>query len=108
MSDISNKDIGKRFVHYRGGAPVTPAANKMVERVARALQMPMVDTSVGMTPMKRLELMARAAIEAMREPTDEMCRSAERFGDSEGFGAIGDYEAKRVWQDMVNTIIPEK
>ena len=41
--------------------------SELVERVARAIEIPMVDMSVGMTPQGRLELIARAAIEEMPE-----------------------------------------
>ena len=36
-----------------------------------------------------------------KKPTLEMLRDARRFGDSEGFGRIGEQDAECVWEDMI-------
>ena len=50
--------------------------NEMIERVARALRL-VNATSEGMTFTELTEAMARAAIGAMREPTDEMADAVQ-------------------------------
>lgn len=50
---------------------------------------------------------ARVAIEAMREPTDGMLRSAVRYGDSGGYGRIDEVNAEIVWEDMINAALKE-
>jgi hypothetical protein len=76
--------------------------SEMVERVAKALEMPMVDMSTGMTPQRRLELMARAAIEAMREPTDEMEKAGAFAWDDDW---CTETNALNMWQAMIDAAL---
>lgn len=78
----------------------------MVERVARAMDAaedkywaafpvdyPMTDESVPM------EVLARAAIEAMREPTEEMLLGGFEADTESGFGA------RSVWAAMIDAAL---
>lgn len=73
----------------------------MVEKVARAISIAMTDKRGQ--PAAVSSDVARAAIEAMREPTDVVLsrgRSVEVAGD-EGNRAIG-WLADNVWKAMIN------
>lgn len=84
----------------------------MVERVARALE---DATDANCT----YEELARAAIEAMREPTDAMMDAAEdivvgyddfALGDGNIYLGIPGYpdKARRVWSQLVDTALNEQ
>lgn len=51
---------------------------------------------------------ARAAIEAMREPTKWMTRAAVRYGDSAGYEHISEWDAKIVWEAMIDAALAEE
>lgn len=53
-------------------------SNEMVERVARALEPKCRAFGKGDMPMQVAREFARAAIEAMRQPTDDMIAAARR------------------------------
>jgi hypothetical protein len=39
-----------------------------------------------------------------KEPTKEMLLSACKWGDSEGYGRLDEYDAKQVWEDMLYVV----
>lgn len=51
--------------------------------------------------------MARAAIQAMRGPTDKMKESGSFTGWSDGTGAISEVEAVEVWHDMIDAALSQ-
>lgn len=57
---------------------------------------------------------ARAAIEAMRQPTVEMVEAVDIDGETDAGGginatySIGSEEAKKVWQAMIDAALEEK
>ncbi len=74
----------------------------MVEKVARAIEGPMVDMSPGLTPQGRLRLMAKAAIEAMREPTEAMVEVGRKERCEHGDMQCG---ASESWRAMIDEAI---
>lgn len=79
--------------------------NEMVERVAKAIRDANSDTPVGSTFTELSEAMARAAIEAMREPTPGITRAWLDF-----YGVSGEPEtlikrARYIWQDMIRAAL---
>lgn len=69
----------------------------MVERVTDAIQdVVYISESGGLN----FEEMARAAIESMREPTEEMKSAASR-ADADGFRAVD------VWDSMIDAALKE-
>lgn len=79
--------------------------SEMIERVARAIEevVGCPDNSNG----DFLKVAARAAIEAMREPTETMSRVAERPGDNaEGSpGSIAYWQADGIWKNMIDAAL---
>tara|TARA_R110000868_G_scaffold411706_1_gene707810 strand:+ start:29969 stop:30268 length:300 start_codon:yes stop_codon:yes gene_type:complete len=96
------------------------AETGMIERVARAIWALQRDTDCndydklwdGPGSAKEIARdMARAAIEAMREPTEEMCWSATDV--SVGTGCEGNFTihteaAREAWQAMIDTLLKEE
>lgn len=77
--------------------------NEMIERVAMAIQRPLgVSTADAVFAAKR-------AIEAMREPTDEMKDHGQK--DGEGFGRydgyLADGAALSIWRAMIDAALQE-
>lgn len=70
--------------------------SEMVERVGLALYVAGKWIDEDATLIQRCERLARAAIEAMREPTEAMI--LEAYSDD----AIGCGDAKAVWQHMID------
>ena len=52
----------------------------MIEKVARAMKQAMRETFGHYAPFDELDVMAKAAIEGLREPTDEMVRAGREAG----------------------------
>jgi len=79
---------------------------EMVERVARAMDLAIqADHDYGMD-VEALTIMARAAIEAMREPTDEMRAAAiQDIDDDPGYGM---HEVMGAWRAMISAALGEK
>lgn len=69
--------------------------SEMVERVARAIEAT-YEQFADPTPAQR----ARAAIEAMREPTGEMCQAAMLTAVRENKGI--EYAPSQGWQAMID------
>lgn len=92
--------------------------NEMVERVARAMWESMrleydqmvpweeaQDNNDELGPARRqLRLMARAAIAAMREPTEEMFRAAEEVVDPDDRFSFSFAEC---WRAMIDAVLAE-
>lgn len=74
-------------------------ASEIIERVAKALEAPMIDMSPGMTPQGRLRLMARAAIKALREPTAEMLLAAQEQPGQQSYADV--------WRAMIDTALAD-
>lgn len=87
--------------------------NQMVERVARALaahswelggndhsKEPFVDRR-----WPHYTGQARAAIEAMRDPTPTMIRAAYLTYDSEGQGGVDPEQAEHAWRSMIDAAL---
>jgi hypothetical protein len=83
--------------------------NEMVERVARAI----AAKSAAVRPGDRLEidecwqdyaLEARAAIEAMREPSEWMVSMGD-IAMADGRGGYNDGTSRPVWQDMIDAAL---
>jgi hypothetical protein len=73
-------------------------ADNMVERVSRALNAAVQDDDNEMACViiaNRDDILARAAIEAMREPTDAMTEAGDEMADWE-------CNADRIWQAMID------
>lgn len=73
---------------------------KMVDRVARALAKAADDDYV--THMEFWQLYARAAIEAMRTPTDAMEYAGATVADN-----IANVEAEACWQAMIDAALAD-
>jgi hypothetical protein len=71
--------------------------SEMIERVAKVLQDFKVEPPEGPVPWDKVAI---AAIEAMREPTEEMCFAP----DMSGFDAH-DMSTKHIWQDMIDAAL---
>lgn len=84
-----------------------------VEQVALAIWQKKMNTKDGVEIFNRLTArdewlgIARAAIEAMRGPTDKMKESGSFTGWSDGTGAISEVEAAEVWHDMIDAALSE-
>lgn len=74
----------------------------LVEKVALAFAGLHITTAGGTIVLP--EDVARAAIEAMREPTDEMTRAVYVNPEAEFYGAP---EAADVWQAMIDVALKE-
>lgn len=77
--------------------------NEMIERVAKAMME--ASTTVGHSSWSDI---ARAAIEAMREPTEAMIEHA----DANAFGGVAPGEplyhgAKNTWQHMIDAALSD-
>lgn len=80
--------------------------NKMIERVAKNIGDNLYgycdkndtpntwETAVGL---------ARSAIKAMREPTEEMIKAGELIGVE--YGYISDHDHKSIWQRQIDEIL---
>ena len=82
--------------------------SKMIDRVTKAIAEVYegyADPVETPSNWARAKSAAEAAIAAMREPTGAMKLAAERFGDSEGFGSVDEWEAGAIWQDMINAAL---
>jgi hypothetical protein len=87
--------------------------SEMVERVARASfaiyckRNELSFTFENMDDYERDFAMehARACIEAMREPTKIMVYTATKCGDSEGYGSISEWDARNLWEEMIDTAL---
>ena len=86
----------------------------MVERVARALceqhgldpdEIISVDVDAPVVRWTDWTGLARAAIEAMREPSRVMCEIASDESLSATGSPIGDDQAKRCWQAMIQAAL---
>lgn len=87
--------------------------NEMVERVARAIYETNPDRIrgepmlwIGLSPMRRQKFCekARAAIEAMREPTPEMFRAA--YAENNGKWMDSEYAPPNAcWRAMINAAL---
>lgn len=74
------------------------------ERVARALRAKLQDIGYGVGTINAGQLadaLARAAIEAMREPTEDMISAGAGAEDAE-FGVIGLNAATEAWRLMID------
>lgn len=74
--------------------------SEMIERVARAIGekfAPAVNMNVPYAKVM-LDMAARAAIEAMREPTDKMYNAAAYILTAQS----GVYDPEVVWKDMID------
>ena len=71
-------------------------SESMVERVGRAIAN--ADMEDYMEFFQRYDAMARAAIEALREPTEAMVKSGSAIHCQE-------YEAPIIWQDMIDAAL---
>lgn len=97
-----------------GRAGKMTGAVDMVEKVARAIvgamYHPQPDMSgdiwKAVSPRHRRDATdaARAAIEAMREPTEAM-KDAGSYFDHDGDGGISAYEAADVWSGMIDAAL---
>lgn len=84
--------------------------NEMIERVARALTLhegsdPDGPTTIADRPKRWMLVIedARAAIEAMREPTEAMVAHAHEEFDLAPFGIFpGPFTLEKVWRAMVD------
>lgn len=87
-----------------------PDAGNMVERVARAL----IETHARfkLMPEQQIQIIvdrewkyhapwARAAIAAMREPTEAMC-------DAAAIDSIGPHDMQIFWQEMIDSALAEE
>lgn len=80
--------------------------SEMVEKVARAMAEKSKARQPGMHTLNSLPMdgkedfleMARAAIEAMREPTEAMVKSGSSMYCNE-------YEAPDIWEDMIDAAL---
>lgn len=70
----------------------------MIERVAAAMGSEYVREAGNQDFLN----IARAAIEAMREPTPEMTRGRHAGGE-----AISDVEAECIWEDMIDAALSD-
>jgi hypothetical protein len=80
--------------------------SEMIERVALAIDGAMFD-SVQMPCGERQAFVARAAIEAMREPTNAMHKAGNDKMDSMVAGD-GDAFCEHVWRLMIDAALSEK
>lgn len=83
--------------------------SEMEDRVVKAIETALIKSDAEISHFKPEQLVAaaRAAIAAMREPTDEMVHVVDVSGETDagGFNAtyyIGAPEAKKVWQAMID------
>lgn len=91
----------------------------MVERVARTIYEGRRESGVWIHPKhndwskchsltkKRWLQVARAAIDAMREPTDKMARAAATYPDDQGYGGLSETEASIAWHAMIDAALKE-
>lgn len=79
----------------------TPMTREMIERVAAVLKEHFDNRWGQEAPVTDAEakLIARAAIEAMREPTDAMVENAWASAMAE--------DARQTWKDMIDAALPE-
>ncbi len=68
-----------------------------LEEIARAMS----DLVVDLETMPTWHQLARAAVDAMREPSEEMVRAPED-------GLARPYTVTNCWQDMIGAILNEK
>jgi hypothetical protein len=85
------------------------ADNEMVRRVAAAIEA--ADTKEIEDRDDWYQLLARAAIEAMREPTEAMKEAGEHgpttlsYGDEDSFYYISKDDAESCWQSMLDAAL---
>ena len=88
---------------------MTDRINPMVEKVARAICPAFYETDWDVTSDFRRDIclrLARAAIEAMREPSEGMCGYVERISLSCGYGhEAEDFEL--IWRYMAEAALAE-
>lgn len=84
-------------------------SDSMVERVARAINDAFMNCPVekAKTPFAVEKVMARAAMVAMREPTNRMCEAGIIYGDGEEYGGVTGIEASMIWKNMINAALGE-
>ncbi|MGV0879499.1 hypothetical protein V6767_20400 [Martelella sp. FLE1502] len=88
----------------------------MIERVARAIAGKMhEDGDYGMTGNDAYErrpeefnALARAAIEAMREPTPAMCEAGETGLAANGVDDVNETDAPECWKAMITAALQEE
>lgn len=80
----------------------------MIEKVARAMFKADFPDSEWRPTEDGYMRMARAAIEAMREPTNIMCLAALRFEDEDGDGKVDWPMAQKTWRAMIDAALNEK
>jgi len=94
-----------------GSSKTVKSSDNMVERVARSLAWDDIRDEVTrwLTPTTKADMWvdpkferaARAAIEAMREPTEKMLNDAKCFGVKRGL-------VRAKWQAMIDAALEEK
>ena len=70
--------------------------NKMIERVSKALELERDEIMKDDDYVNCGERLAKAAINAMREPTEEMIKAGELIGLE--YGYISNHDYKSIWQ----------
>jgi hypothetical protein len=80
----------------------------MVERVARALEPKCRAFGQGNMPMMVALEFARAAIAAMREPTEEMLRAGQALDDFDYGPCRGAADPIEHWHAMIDVALNEK
>ncbi len=87
---------------------------EMVERVARAMKerasqplanIPSLEPVLTGSLGDAWKVLAIAAIEAMRTPTEAMVNSALKYGDSEGNGSVSSFVAEDTWSSMIDAAL---
>jgi len=87
--------------------------SEMIERVAKAIRAQIdAGPSYQITVDEYMKILARAAIEAMREPTEAMRQSGFDHMDYDEYGSNADENNKRiaesVYRAMIDAALAEK
>jgi len=73
----------------------------MLEKVSAALK---AKNCEGLPPTGYYDNLARAAIEAMREPTEKMIKIA----DENTSDVLTPFDAREIWYEMIDAVLNEK
>ncbi len=77
-------------------------ANKLAPYVSGQIDSALIDGPVD------LRIIARAAIAAIREPSEEMVRSVDAVKDIGDYDAFLPTDARDIWQAMIDAALTEK
>lgn len=80
--------------------------SEMVERVGEALRKECLAIFGSTWSNDNAWRLAKAAIEAMRQPTPEMSAAGTRIGD-DFYSGVADYEAEGIWEDMIDAALSD-